>query len=84
MWPKLEACNQLDAQARGEWLVQQGLPTSNPELVRIVNEFFYDLVGRDRADVIRRIPVSFNATLYRGSDGAIQGVFAVARDLSAD
>jgi PAS domain S-box-containing protein len=29
------------------------------------------------------VPVSFNATLYRGPDSAIQGVFAVARDLSA-
>jgi PAS domain S-box-containing protein len=28
------------------------------------------------------VPVSFNATPYRGPDGAIQGVFAVARDLS--
>jgi PAS domain S-box-containing protein len=27
------------------------------------------------------IPVSFNATPYRGADGTIEGVFAVARDL---
>ena len=27
----------------------------------------------------RRLPVSFNATLYRDGEGAVQGVFAIAR-----
>ena len=28
-----------------------------------------------------RIPVSFNASLFRDSEGAVQGIFAIARDL---
>jgi PAS domain S-box-containing protein len=28
-----------------------------------------------------RIPVSFNASSYRDSDGTLQGIFAIARDL---
>jgi PAS domain S-box-containing protein len=44
-----------------------------------VRDFRLDLVSA--AGV--HIPVSFNATLYRGPDGTIEGVFAVARDLGA-
>ena len=43
-----------------------------------VRDYRLDLVSTASA----HIPVSFNATLYRSSDGVIQGVFAVARDLS--
>ena len=48
IWPKLEAYNQLDAQARGDWLVQQGLPTSDPELVRIVTKSHFVIPGKTR------------------------------------
>ena len=48
IWTKLEAYNQLDAQARGEWLVQQGLPTSDPELVRIVTKSHFVIPGKTR------------------------------------
>jgi PAS domain S-box-containing protein len=48
IWPKLEAYNQLDAQARGEWLVQQGLPTSDAELVRIVTKSHFVIPGKTR------------------------------------
>ena len=44
-----------------------------------VRDYRLDLVSSSGA----HIPVSFNATPYRGPNGAIQGVFAVARDLSA-
>lgn len=48
IWPKLEAYNQLDAQARGDWLVQHGLPTSDPELVRIVTKSHFVIPGKTR------------------------------------
>ena len=48
IWPKLESYNQLDAQARGDWLVAQGLPTSNPELVRIVTKSHFVIPGKTR------------------------------------
>ena len=48
IWPKLEAYNQLDAQARGDWLVTQGLPTSDPELVRIITKSHFVIPGKTR------------------------------------
>jgi len=48
IWPRLEAYNQLDAQARGDWLVDQRLPTSDPELVRIVTKSHFVIPGKTR------------------------------------
>ena len=40
--------NQLDAQARADWLAAQGLPTSDPELVRIVTKSHFVIPGKTR------------------------------------
>jgi PAS domain S-box-containing protein len=48
VWPKLEAYNQLDAQTRGDWLATRGLPTSDPELVRIVTKSHFVIPGKTR------------------------------------
>jgi PAS domain S-box-containing protein len=40
--------NQLDAQVRGDWLTAQGLPTNDPELVRIVTKSHFVIPGKTR------------------------------------
>jgi PAS domain S-box-containing protein len=53
LWPKLETYNQLDAQARGDWLVKQGLPTTDPELVRIVTKSHFVIPGKTRHQCVQ-------------------------------
>ena len=48
LWPKLEEYNRLDAQARGDWLAAHGLPTSDPELLRIVTKSHFVIPGKTR------------------------------------
>src|SRR6185436_4112538 len=40
----------------------------------------YELVLRDKSG--RKATVSFNASVFRGGDGVLQGIFASARDIS--
>jgi len=48
IWSKLEEYNRLDAQARGDWLVAHGLPTGDPELLRIVTKSHFVIPGKTR------------------------------------
>jgi PAS domain S-box-containing protein len=48
LWPKLAEYNRLDAQARGDWLAAHGLPTSDPEVLRIVTKSHFVIPGKTR------------------------------------
>jgi PAS domain S-box-containing protein len=48
LWPMLEEYNRLDAQARADWLAAHGLPTSDPELLRIVTKCHFVIPGTTR------------------------------------